>query len=110
VKKRTPAKTCRKCGESLIAAEFPSDQKMSDGLSSWCSSCHAEATRRWREQNPEHVDAYNAKRRAVYAAEAAAQREQKYREVEAHNKALRAQHRRALETNRNRSTRLGEAA
>jgi hypothetical protein len=108
VKKTGSAKTCRKCGETRNAAEFPSDRKMRDGLSSWCSSCHAEATRHWREQNPERVDAYNERRRVEHEAETAAQRERRYAEIDAHNKALRAQHRRRLETNR--STRVGEAA
>jgi hypothetical protein len=41
-------KTCRKCGESKAPAEFPVNRRMGDGLSSWCRSCHVEATWRWR--------------------------------------------------------------
>ena len=44
------AKTCRKCGKSKSAAEFRPNARMRDGLSSWCSACHVEATRRWREE------------------------------------------------------------
>ena len=85
-------KTCRQCGERKNGSEFPRNRRMSDGLSSWCGSCHAEATQRWREQNPQQVDAYNAKRRALYAAEQAAQREQRRLEDERRAKELRRIH------------------
>ena len=76
---------------------------MSDGLSSWCSSCHAEATRRWREQNRRHVDVYNARRRAAYAAKRVAQDEELRAEREKREKELRAAwqaHQRRVETYR----------
>jgi hypothetical protein len=44
------AKTCRKCGESKDAGEFPANRRMGDGLSSWCRACHNEASARWREK------------------------------------------------------------
>jgi hypothetical protein len=43
-------KTCTKCGEAKEPAEFPCNKRTSDGLSSWCRSCHNEARRivpRW---------------------------------------------------------------
>jgi hypothetical protein len=41
---------------------------MRDGLSSWCAGFHTEATRRWRHENPQKVEAYNAAARAVVRA------------------------------------------
>jgi hypothetical protein len=111
VRKRTPAKTCRKCGETRNTAEFPSDKKMSDGLSSWCSSCHVEATRRWREQNTEQVDAYNGRRRAAYAAKQEAQAEALRAERQKREKELGAAweaHQRRVKAFR--KERVGEAA
>ncbi len=58
-------KACRHCGETKEAAAFPANPRMADGLKSWCRACSAQATRRWRERNPEYVDAYNAGRRVV---------------------------------------------
>jgi hypothetical protein len=57
-------KTCRHCGKSKAASEFPSNPRVSDGLSSWCRACHSEATERWRAANPERIALYNARRRA----------------------------------------------
>jgi hypothetical protein len=56
-------KTCRNCQEQKPQAEFRRNQQSRDGLSSWCGSCHNEATRRWRANNPDYVEAYNASRR-----------------------------------------------
>ena len=41
-------KTCRKCGESKDADEFPVNGRMGDGLSPWCRSCHNAASQKWR--------------------------------------------------------------
>jgi hypothetical protein len=41
-------KRCRHCREYKPATDFPQDIMVSDGLSSWCRSCHNEATRAWR--------------------------------------------------------------
>jgi hypothetical protein len=84
-------KTCR-YRKRKSTAEFPRNRKMKDELSSWCGACHAEATLRWREQNREHVDAYNAKRKAAYAAEQSAQREKRRLEDEKRAKKLRRIH------------------
>jgi len=43
-------KTCRKCGETKPADEFPRQPARRDGLSSWCKACHAEACRAWRDR------------------------------------------------------------
>jgi hypothetical protein len=43
-------KTCRKCGETKQVAEFRRNPRCRDGLSSWCSGCHVEATRRYRRR------------------------------------------------------------
>jgi hypothetical protein len=58
-------KTCRKCGEEKQAAEFPANRRLRDGLDSWCRECHREATRRWRRENPDKVEAANIVRRVV---------------------------------------------
>jgi hypothetical protein len=49
-------------------AEFPVHRDKGSGLSSWCRACHAEACGKWRAEHPDKVDAYNARRRAEYAA------------------------------------------
>jgi hypothetical protein len=46
---------CTHCGEIKPLSEFPRDKVISTGLSSWCRSCHREASRLWR-----------AKKRAAY--------------------------------------------
>jgi hypothetical protein len=51
---------CTKCREIKPFEEFPPDQMVSTGLSSWCRSCHRAATQAWRE-----------KKRAQIAAKAA---------------------------------------
>ena len=43
-----PGKQCAKCHRRLDVELFPRNRKLSDGLSSWCRECHAEATRAWR--------------------------------------------------------------
>ena len=55
-------KTCRKCGKEKKQSEFRLNRRMRDGLSSWCAACHREATRRWRA---DHRDEINAARRVV---------------------------------------------
>ena len=55
-------KTCTKCGKERKAAEFPRSSRSRDRLSSWCKPCHLEATRRWRA---EHREELNAARRVV---------------------------------------------
>ncbi len=56
-------KRCAHCGENYPAAAFLSNKRSADGLSSWCRTCHNEATRRWRVENPERVAAEKAARR-----------------------------------------------
>jgi hypothetical protein len=47
-------KRCRRCGETRESSEFPAHARTSDGLSSWCRGCHAEAKRvRRRERRVE---------------------------------------------------------
>jgi hypothetical protein len=41
-------KTCSHCQRSKPVADFPPNAHIRDGLSSWCRSCHVEATRAWR--------------------------------------------------------------
>jgi hypothetical protein len=58
-------KTCRRCGKTKDAAEFRTNPRVRDGLSSWCAECHNGATRRWRERQRELVtEALEARRRA----------------------------------------------
>jgi 5-methylcytosine-specific restriction endonuclease McrA len=55
-------KACRKCVEEKPTSEFPRNPRCLDDLSSWCKSCHNEATRAWRVRKAEA--AYAAHRRA----------------------------------------------
>jgi hypothetical protein len=41
-------KTCRHCRKRQPVTDFPRNAHTRDGLSSWCRSCHVEATRTWR--------------------------------------------------------------
>jgi hypothetical protein len=41
-------KTCRHCRVEKPYSEFPRNLKTHDQASSWCKTCHAEATRRYR--------------------------------------------------------------
>jgi hypothetical protein len=52
----------------MSAEEFRRNPRTRDGLSSWCAACHNERNRRWREENPEPVEAYNEARRLAYPA------------------------------------------
>lgn len=54
---------CTICQRWLPRKAFPSNQRMSSGLSSHCQACHAESVREWRERNSEHVAVYNESRR-----------------------------------------------
>jgi hypothetical protein len=39
---------CRKCGQAKEPGLFPWNPARTDGLSSWCKACHADAVRRTR--------------------------------------------------------------
>jgi hypothetical protein len=39
-------KVCRHCGQEKASQDFPISRKVSDGLSSWCRSCHSAAVTR----------------------------------------------------------------
>lgn len=41
-------KRCRHCRQTKARSDFPASTIVSDGVSSWCRSCHAEANVRWR--------------------------------------------------------------
>jgi hypothetical protein len=58
-------KTCSKCGEGKQEDEFPPNCRLRDGLDSWCRSCHAQATARWRAENPDKVEAADIMRQVV---------------------------------------------
>ncbi len=64
-----PHKFCSRCGKCLPFAAFPRNPRLKSGKGSWCRECRRAATREWREANPEYFAAYNAERRAKYAAE-----------------------------------------
>jgi hypothetical protein len=46
--RRAAMKTCSHCHKRRIRRNFPPNAQTRDGLSSWCRSCHVEATRAWR--------------------------------------------------------------
>jgi hypothetical protein len=103
VRQTLASKTCRHCGEQKSIGEFPINNRKRDGLSSWCRACHADACARWRAKHPEKIDAYNAGRRAEYAA---------MREAELHaaRKVLNKRLREQVRQNRERDERRGKAA
>jgi len=45
---RGALKQCTNCGRWLGPAVFPRDRANRSGLSSWCRSCHHEATNAWK--------------------------------------------------------------
>ena len=49
-------KVCKHCGQRKEAEAFRRNRRNRDGLSSWCSECHRDATRRWREENRERIN------------------------------------------------------
>jgi hypothetical protein len=51
----TLEKRCRKCGVAKAVSEFPLNRRVSDGFSSWCKACHAEACRESRARQREAV-------------------------------------------------------
>jgi hypothetical protein len=55
-------KVCKRCRQQKESEEFRRNGRNRDGLSPWCSECHNEATRRWREANRETI---NAQRRVI---------------------------------------------
>jgi hypothetical protein len=58
------AKTCRKCGQIKEPLEFRRNARCRDGLSSWCSACHVEATRRYRfRKAADRADAQERRRK-----------------------------------------------
>jgi hypothetical protein len=57
---------CGRCGKSQLLSEFRILRR-GGYTSSWCRSCHLEATREWRARNR---DAINAARRAAYVGAA----------------------------------------
>lgn len=65
------SKTCRKCGETKTAADFPRNPRVSDGLSSWCKPCHRAATNAWRERKRAEADRAKRQRVERYCAELA---------------------------------------
>ncbi len=64
-------KVCRRCLAEKAADAFPPNQRMRDGLSSWCRACATARTRQWKA---EHRDEILARRRAWYAEHGDAER------------------------------------
>lgn len=56
---------CRKCLADKTAAEFATDARKRNGLSSWCKNCHAAATKRWAKRNPEKAHATRGRPEAL---------------------------------------------
>jgi hypothetical protein len=54
---RNAVKICKHCGQRKEPGEFRRNRRNRDGLSSWCSLCHNEATRRRRGENRERINA-----------------------------------------------------
>ena len=51
--------------QHLFAEDYVTDVPLqpSGGEVAWCRGCHNEATRAWRERNPEKAASYNLARR-----------------------------------------------
>jgi hypothetical protein len=69
--KQCREKTCRHCGETKAASDFPHNRNVSDGLSSWCRACHNEASAKWRAEHSEEISEYGRRRYAERVAAAA---------------------------------------
>lgn len=48
-------KKCYKCGKELDESMFYKDSTAKDGLQSWCKSCKAEYSKKWKKDNYEKV-------------------------------------------------------
>ncbi|GAA2209316.1 hypothetical protein GCM10009850_047740 [Nonomuraea monospora] len=51
-------KQCTRCGETKPRTEFYETGKSEGKLKSWCKACCAEMSRKWTENNSEHVKKY----------------------------------------------------
>ena len=58
---------CTRCRKWLPLAHFRPNDRMRDGLHSYCRRCAADLVRDWRRRNPEVVERYNRERREAYA-------------------------------------------
>lgn len=56
-------KRCRHCETQKPVTDFPANRRTKDGLSSWCRSCHYEATRRWKAEHPDYGHDWRAKQK-----------------------------------------------
>jgi hypothetical protein len=63
-------KWCRRCRQWLPVDAFRPNSNASNGVDSWCRSCHAKATREWRAKNPDYIARYNLERHREYRAAA----------------------------------------
>lgn len=59
---------CSACRSMRPVWEFRPNEAMVSGLHPWCRQCVSDYAREWREANRGYVEAYNADRRAEYAA------------------------------------------
>lgn len=63
----TRTKLCPACEQQKAYGEFYTNKRRKDGLSCYCISCSRikgkEARRRWRENNPDRIAAFNKRRR-----------------------------------------------
>lgn len=89
-------KLCSSCGAEKRRAEFGSYRSRPDGLNPRCKTCHAAASREWRQRNPEKSRDVH---RRYYAANVDAMREASRRWREENREASREQSRRYREAN-----------
>lgn len=50
-------RTCKECGEEKELSAFP--QNRPGSFRNTCKSCYADKSRKWREDNPDYMWAYN---------------------------------------------------
>ena len=58
---RPRGRRCTRCQVVLPFSAFRPNLRLSSGWSSWCRACSSAATRAWREQNRERVNAARRK-------------------------------------------------
>jgi predicted nucleic acid-binding Zn ribbon protein len=64
--KTKSGKWCTAGQHWLPLEAFAPNEQLNSGLESWCRECRRERVRQWREENPEYIAEYNARRRAEY--------------------------------------------
>lgn len=90
-----------------VKADFPTNEQLSTGLSSWCRTCHREATRKSREK---YRDRYNAARRNPKQTRSCEECGQTFETGKSHQRFCCELHRKRADSRRQRERRLDKQA